>query len=370
MARRGRQPVEIVLTGNERRQLESWARRHSTAQNLAMRCRVILACADPARLTGQQIAGRAGCSMPTVSKWRRRFAEQRLDGLIDEPRPGAVRTVSDDTVEQVVIDTLESAPKDATHWSTRSMAARHGISHQTVSRIWRAFGLKPWEIDEFKVSPDPQLVEKIRDIVGLYMNPPVNAAVFAVDEKPQIQALNRTAPTLPMMPTTNQRRSHDYKRNGTIDLFAALDIASGQVITELRPNHNSAQFIKFLNKINREVPDHLDVHVVLDNLSTHKTPQVHKWLLRHKRFTFHFTPTYGSWMNLVERWFSALTTKKLQRSAHDSVNALAADIREWVDTWNEDPKPYIWHKTADEILERLGRYCAAVTNSQLNNETR
>ncbi len=336
-----------------------------------MRCRIVLACADPS-LSGRQIADKVGYSTVTVSKWRKRFAAHRLDGLIDEPRPGAVRTIGDDVVEQVVIDTLESAPKDATHWSTRSMADKHGISRQTVSKIWRAFGLKPWEIDEFKISPDPQLVEKIRDIVGLYMNPPVNAAVFAVDEKPQIQALNRTAPMLPMMPTTSQRRSHDYQRNGTIDLFAALDIATGTVISELRPNHTSAEFIKFLNKINREVPDDLDVHVVLDNLSTHKTPAVHKWLLRHRRFTFHFTPTYGSWMNLVERWFSALTTKKLQRSAHDSVHALAADIRAWVDTWNDNPKPFVWHKTADEILERLGRYCADVTNTELakrNNVT-
>jgi len=363
MAKRGRPLVEITLTGNERRQLESWARRHSSAQNLAMRCKIVLLCEDP-DLTGTQIAGKVGCSPVTVSKWRKRFAVKRLDGLVDEPRPGAARTIGDDVVEKIVIDTLESLPKNATHWSTRSMAERHGISRQTVSEIWRAFGLKPWEIDEFKISPDPQLVAKIRDIVGLYMNPPVNAAVFAVDEKPQIQALNRTAPMLPMMPTTNQRRSHDYKRNGTIDLFAALDIATGQVITELRPNHDSAQFIKFLNKINREVPKELDVHVVLDNLSTHKTPAVHKWLLRHKRFHFHFTPTYGSWMNLVERWFSAPTTKKLQRSAHDSVAALSKDIIDWVDNWNEDPKPFVWHKTADEILERLGRYCADVTNTE------
>lgn len=365
MAKRGRPTVEITLTAPERRQLESWARRHSSAQALALRCRIILACSDP-DLSRTQIAERVGCNPATVTKWRQRFAADRLDGLIDGSRPGAKRTISDDVIEQVVIDTLETAPKDATHWSTRSMAAEKGISHQTVSKIWRAFGLKPWEIDEFKVSPDPQLVEKIRDIVGLYMNPPVKAAVFAVDEKPQIQALNRTAPMLPMMPTTSQRRSHDYKRNGTIDLFAALDIASGHVITDLRPNHTSAQFIKFLNKINREVPDDLDVHVVLDNLSTHKTPAVHKWLLRHRRFTFHFTPTYGSWMNLVERWFSALTTKKLQRAAHDSVTALAADIVDWVEHWNDDPKPFVWHKTADEILDRLGRYCVDVTNTSID----
>ena len=360
MARRGRPPVRITLTGNERRQLESWARRHSSAQNLALRCRIILLCENET-LTGNEIAAKVGCNPATVSKWRKRFAERRLDGLVDEPRPGAARTISDDVIEQVVIDTLESAPRDATHWSTRSLAAKHGISRQTVSEIWKAFGLKPWRQDEFKISPDPQLIEKIRDIVGLYMDPPVNAAVFAVDEKPQIQALNRTAPTLPMLPTTPARATHDYQRNGTIDLFAALDIATGNVICDLRPNHTSAEFIKFLNKVNREVPDELDVHVILDNLSTHKTPAVHRWLLRHRRFHFHFTPTYGSWMNLVERWFSALTTKKLQRSAHDSVAELAADIRNWVDIWNEDPKPFVWTKTADEILDRLARYCSDVT---------
>src|SRR5680860_793122 len=359
MPRRGRPPVEITLTGTERRQLQSWARRHSTAQNLAMRCKIILLCEDP-DLTGQQIAGKVGCNPATVSKWRKRFGEQRLDGLIDEPRPGAARTIGDDVVEKIVIETLETVPKDATHWSTRSMAKRHGISRQTVSEIWRAFGLKPWEIDEFKISPDPQLIDKIRDIVGLYMNPPVNAAVFAVDEKPQIQALNRTAPTLPMLPTTPQRATHDYIRNGTLDLFAALEIATGRVITDLRKSHTAADFIAFLNKVNREVPAELDVHVILDNLSTHKTAAVHAWLLRHKRFHFHFTPTYGSWMNLVERWFSALTTKKLQRSAHRSVKALAADIRDWVETWNEDPKPFVWHKTAEEILDRLAGYCTAI----------
>jgi transposase len=363
MAKRGRPTVEIVLTIAERGQLESWARRHSSAQSLALRCRIVLACADP-ELSRQEIAERVGCNPATVTKWRNRFARDRLDGLVDEPRPGAARSIGDDVIEQVVIDTLETAPPDATHWSTRSLAARHGISHETVSQIWQAFGLKPWREDEFKVSPDPQLIEKIRDLVGLYMNPPVNAAVFAVDEKPQIQALNRTAPTLPMLPTTPARATHDYQRNGTIDLFAALNIATGKVITDLRPNHTSAEFIKFLNKINREVPAELDVHVIVDNLSTHKTPAVHKWLLRHRRFHFHFTPTYGSWMNLVERWFSALTTKKLQRSAHDSVAALAADITAWVDHWNENPTPFVWTKTADEILDRLARYCAAVTNTE------
>jgi len=364
MAQRGRPTAVIDLTGSERTTLTSWARRQSTSQALALRSKIVLEAADGT--TNQEIAARLGCHPTTAGKWRKRFAADRLDGLLDAPRPGAQRTISDDQVEAIIVETLETTPADATHWSTRGLAAKHGISHQTVAEIWKAFGLKPWRQDELKISPDPLLIDKIRDMVGLYMSPPGSAALFCVDEKPQIQALNRTAPTLP---TTPQRATHDHQRNGTIDLFAALNIATGNVISELRPNHTSAQFIKFLNKINREVPDHLDVHVVLDNLSTHKTPAVHKWLLRHRRFTFHFTPTYGSWMNLVERWFSALTTKKLQRSAHDSVAALAADIVDWVDTWNEDPQPFIWHKTADEILERLACYCTDVTTNDLIDET-
>jgi transposase len=285
---------------------------------------------------------------------------------MDAPRPGAARTIGDDVIEAVVVETLETAPADATHWSTRSLAAKHGISHQTVAEIWRAFGLKPWREDSFKVSPDPDLVEKIRDIVGLYINPPLAAAVFAIDEKPQIQALNRTAPTLPMLPTTPARATHDYERNGTCDLFAALNIATGIVITDIRSQHTSDDFIAFLNKVNRNVPADLEVHVILDNLSAHKTPKVHRWLLRHRRFHLHFTPTYGSWMNLVERWFSALTTKKLQRSAHRSVKELAVDIEAWAAAWNENPTPFVWHKTAQQILERLAGYCSAVNTENLS----
>jgi transposase len=288
-------------------------------------------------------------------------------GLVDAPRPGAARRIGGDVVEAVVVETLETAPADATHWSTRSLAAKHGISRQTVSEIWRAFGLKPWRTDSFKVSPDPELVEKIRDLVGLYIDPPVAAVVFALDEKPQIQALDRTAPTLPMLPTTPERATHDYERNGTCDLFAALNVATGTVITDIRSSHTSKDFVAFLNKVNRSVPDDLDVHVILDNLSTHKSPLVHRWLLRHRRFHFHFTPTYGSWMNLVERWFSALTTKKLRRSAHRSVKALAADINAWVANWNENPQPFIWHKTADQILERLAGYCSAINQDHATN---
>jgi len=366
MAGRGRPRVAVELTAEERKTLESWARRHSTAQNLALRSRIVLLAGDP-ELTNAEIAKRVGCSAASVSKWRGRFAQGRLDGLMDLPRPGVERTVTDDLVEAIVIETLETKPEHDTHWSTRGMAERHGVSHDTVARIWRAFGLQPWKQDEFKVSPDPLLVEKIRDIVGLYMNPPVNAVVFAVDEKPSIQAINRTAPILPMLPGTPERATHDYVRNGTIDLFAALNIASGEVIADLRSQHTSKDFVAFLNKINREVPKDLDVHVVLDNLATHKTPQVQKWLLRHKRFHFHFTPTYGSWMNLVERWFSALTTKKIKRSSHDTVDALAADIRAWIDNWNKDPKPFVWHKTAEEILDRLARYCAQLNGNEYTN---
>ena len=358
MARRGRPTVEITLSGDERKTLERWARRHSSSQALSLRCRIVLACAEGR--TNGDVATELRVHPTTVSKWRHRFAKDRLDGLVDAPRPGAARTIGDDVIEAIVIETLETAPPDATHWSTRGLAAKHGVSHQTVAEIWRAFGLKPWREDEFKVSPDPELVEKIRDIVALYMNPPVAAAVFAVDEKPQIQALNRTAPTLPMLPSTPARATHDYQRNGTCDLFAALEVATGKVITHIRPRHTSADFVAFLNKVNRDVPKGLDVHVILDNLSTHKTPTVQRWLLRHRRFHFHFTPTYGSWMNLVERWFAALTTKKLQRSAHRSVKELAADITGWVDNWNQNPTPFVWHKSAEQILERLAGYCQAI----------
>ena len=362
MARPGRPTAVIELSDSERETLQRWTRRHSSAQALALRSRIVLACAEGK--TNAEVAQACAVNSATVSKWRRRFAADRLEGLVDAPRPGAARTVADATVEAVVVDTLESTPADATHWSTRGLANKHGISKTTVAEIWRAFGLKPWRADSFKVSPDPDLVEKIRDLVGLYLNPPAAAAVFAVDEKPQIQALNRTAPTLPMLPTTPQRATHDYQRHGTVDLFAALDLAQGTVISDIRPSHNQHDFIAFLNKINREVPAGLDVHIILDNLGTHKTPKVQRWLLRHRRFHLHFTPTYGSWMNLVERWFSALTTKKLKRSAHRSAKELAADIRAWVDTWNENPKPFVWHKTAEQILERLAGYCGALNATQ------
>jgi transposase len=361
MARRGRPTEPIVLSDDEREVLARWSRRPKSANALAARCRIVLACAGGA--TNREVAGRLGVHENTVSKWRRRFVELRLDGLWDDPRPGAPRTVSDADVERVIVKTLEEAPADATHWSTRSMAKAAGMSQTTVSKIWRAFGLKPHLADSFKLSPDPQFIDKVRDIVGLYLNPPDAAVVLCVDEKSQIQALDRTAPVLPLLPGSPQRASHDYRRHGTTNLYAALNMASGLVISDLTARHRAQEFIRFLNLINRSVPEHLDVHLIVDNYSTHKTPAVQRWLLRHPRFTMHFTPTYSSWMNLVERWFAELTEKWLRRGTHRSVRELTASIRTWIERWNDDPKPYVWHKSADEILDNLAEYCTRISNS-------
>jgi len=361
MATAGRPKAALVLSDDEAETLARWARRHTTAQSLALRCRVVLACADGGN--DLEVAGRLGVHRATVGKWRRRFTERRLDGLHDEPRPGAPRTIGDADVERVIVKTLEETPRDATHWSTRSLAAATGMSQSAVSRIWRAFALKPHLVDEFKLSPDPLFIDKVRDVVGLYLNPPDAAVVLCVDEKTQVQALDRTAPILPLIPGTPQRQTHDYKRNGTTNLYAALDVASGQVISDMTPRHRAEEFRRFLNLIDKSVPAHLDVHVVLDNSSTHKTPSIQHWLVRHPRFTLHFTPTYSSWLNLVERWFAELTTKWIKRSAHRSVRDLVASIRTWITNWNEDPKPYVWHKTADEILDSLAAYCQRINDS-------
>jgi len=351
----------VVLTEEERETLERWARRPKTAQALALRSRIVLAAAD--QEPSVDIAVRLGCNASTVGKWRVRFAAQRLDGLHDEPRPGKPRTISDDDVERVIVKTLESTPANATHWSTRSMAAATGMSQTAVSKIWRAFGLKPHRVEDFKLSPDPQFIDKVRDVVGLYLNPPDAAVVLCVDEKTQVQALDRSAPILPLLPGTPARQTHDYKRNGTTNLYAALDVASGNVIAELTPRHRAEEFRRFLNLIDHSVPEHLDVHVIVDNSSTHKTPSIQRWLVRHPRFTLHFTPTYSSWLNLVERWFAELTTKWLKRSAHRSVKELVASIRTWITNWNDDPKPFVWHKTADEILDNLANYCQRINDS-------
>jgi len=355
------QRAEIVLSREERDVLERWARRLKSSQALAMRCRIVLAAAEGE--SSKEIAARLGCNKSTVGKWRGRFACRGLDGLHDEPRPGKPRSIGDDDVERVIVKTLEDQPSNATHWSTRSMAAATGMSQTAVSRIWRAFGLKPHQTEAFKLSPDPQFIDKVRDIVGLYLNPPEAAVVMCVDEKSQIQALDRSAPVLPLMPGVPERRTHDYVRNGTTNLYAALDVASGQVIADMTPRHRAEEFRRFLNLIDASVPAHLDVHVVLDNSSTHKTPSIQRWLMRHPRFTLHFTPTYSSWLNLVERWFAELTTKWIKRSAHRSVRDLVASIQTWITNWNEEPRPYVWHKTADEILDSLAAYCQRINDS-------
>jgi transposase len=361
MARRGRPTSEVALSDDERETLERWARRPKSAQALALRCRIVLAAANGE--ANGEIAARLGCHPATVGKWRWRFAERGLDGLHDEPRPGKPRSIGDDDVERVITKTLEETPTNATHWSTRSMAKATGMSQTAVSRIWRAFGLKPHLAESFKLSADPQFVEKVRDIVGLYLNPPEAAIVLCVDEKSQIQALDRTAPILPLLPGTPMRATHDYRRHGTTNLYAALDVASGLVISDLTERHRAAEFRRFLNLIEHSVPAHLEVHVIVDNSSTHKTPAIHRWLVRHPRFVFHFTPTYSSWLNLVERWFAELTERWLRRGAHRSTKELVASIRTWIERWNDDPGPFVWHKTADEILGNLAAYCQRINDS-------
>jgi transposase len=357
MARR----TTFALSEDERMTLERWARRPKSAQALALRCRIILAAADGE--TSTDIANRLGVTRSTVGKWRVRFAAQRLDGLHDEPRPGKPRSIGDDDVERVIVKTLEETPPDATHWSTRSMALATGMSQTAVSRIWRAFGLKPHLAETFKLSPDPLFIDKVRDIVGLYLNPPDAAVVLCVDEKSQIQALDRSAPVLPLMPGVPERRTHDYVRHGTTNLYAALDVASGKVIANLTPRHRAEEFRRFLNLIDKNVPADLDVHVIVDNSSTHKTPAIRQWLVRHPRFTLHFTPTYSSWLNLVERWFAELTTKWLKRGAHRSTRELVASIKTWIERWNDEPRPFVWHRTADEILDSLAAYCQRISDS-------
>jgi len=358
----GRPKAELKLSGEERETLQRWARRPRSAQALALRSRIVLACADGASNT--EVAARLGINKLTVGKWRARFVERRLAGLNDEPRPGAPRTVSDERVEAVIVKTLESKPVDATHWSTRSMAAASGLSQTAVSRIWRAFGLKPHRQETFKLSSDPQFVEKVRDIVGLYLNPPDAALVLCVDEKTQVQALDRSAPVLPMMPGTPERVTHDYLRAGTTDLFAALEVATGKVITKMTAQHRAAEFKAFLTEIDKQVPAELDVHLICDNLSTHKTEAIRRWLVRHPRFHLHFTPTSASWLNLVERWFGEITMKLIRRGVHRTVAALTTDIEQWVEHWNANPRPYVWTKTADQILDSLATYCQRINDSR------
>jgi transposase len=351
-----------MLTADERHHLDSLAHRSRSAPHLARRARIILACADGRETTG--VARRLHVSPTTVCKWRTRFLRDRVDGLYDEPRPGTPRQIGDEQVEQVIIRTLETTPRGAAQWSVRDMAKASGLSRSTVNRIWRAFGLQPHRSETFKLSKDPLLIDKVRDIVGLYMNPPEHAVVLCVDEKAQIQALDRTQPLLPMRPGQAERRTHDYKRHGTTSLFAALDVKTSQVISQFHRRHRSVEFRQFLDAVDAQVPHDLDVHLVMDNYGTHKTPLIRHWLVKRPRFHVHFTPTYGSWLNLVERWFAALTTRQLRRGTHRSVTQLERAIREFIDAHHADPKPFVWTKTADEILASIARFAQRTLDTQ------
>lgn len=360
--RNGRPKATLKLNEDEERELTSLAHRSRSAPALARRARIVLACASGSN--NKTVARQMHVTPGTVGKWRNRFLQDRLEGLYDEPRPGAPRTISDDQVEKVVVRTLESTPRGATHWSTREMAKATGHSHMTISRIWQAFGLQPHRSESFKLSADPLLVPKVRDIVGLYMNPPEHAVVLCVDEKSQIQALDRTAPLLPMRPGQAERHTHDYQRHGTTSLFAALDVKSGKVLGQTHGRHRSIEFRKFLDRIDASVPPDQEVHIIMDNYGTHKTPLIRAWFAKRPRFHVHFTPTYGSWLNLVERWFAELTMKQIRRGAHRSVNELERAIFEFLDAHNADPKPFVWTKSAEEILASIARFGQRTTDTQ------
>jgi putative transposase len=365
---RGRASIAIALSDEERGFLEAQLRRHKAARSLSDRCRIVLRCAEG--LTSKEIAAELGHSEHTVGKWRRRFAKHRIEGLSDEYRAGRPRTTSDEQVADVIKRTLETTPKDATHWSIRSMAEEIGLSHTTIRRIWNAFGLQPHRAETFKLSTDPLFVDKVQDVVGLYMSPPNRAIVLCVDEKSQIQALDREQPVLPMAPGVAERRTHTYTRNGTTSLFAALDIATGAVIGKCSKRHRATEFLDFLKELDRRMPEGQDVHIVMDKFAmlaaigprpmadaTHKTPRVKAWLARRPHWHVHFTPTSASWLNQVEGWFAELTRKQIQRGVHRSVAELEADIAAFIEAHNENPKPYKWVKSADEILASVKRFC-------------
>ncbi|MBX3656790.1 MAG: IS630 family transposase, partial [Ramlibacter sp.] len=351
----GRYLSPLQVSEAERAELTSLASRRTTAQALALRARIVLGCAEGAQ--NKDVAARLGVSENTVGKWRRRFAEHRLEGLRDEPRSGTPRTLEDAQIEAVIVRTLESLPPDATHWSSRSMARASGVSISSVQRIWRAFGLQPHRLETFKLSTDPDFVAKVRDVVGLYVSPPEHAIVLCVDEKSQIQALDRSQPMLPMRPGQAARRTHDYKRHGTTSLFAALDVATGQVIGKCFPRHRATEFRRFLDQIEANVPEDLDVHLVMDNYATHKTQLIRDWLAKRPRWHVHLTPTSSSWLNQVERFFALLTDKKIRRGVHRNVADLQADIAAFIDQHNADPKPFRWTKSADDILASIERFC-------------
>jgi transposase len=362
LMRQGRPRIVVMLTAAERQHLSSLAHRSRSAPHVARRARIILACAEGRPTT--HIARRLHVSPTTVCKWRARFLRARVEGLCDEPRPGTPRQISDAQIERVIIRTLERTPRGATQWSTRTMAHASGLSNATISRIWRAFGLQPHRTETFKLSPDPLLVAKVRDIVGLYLHPPEHAVVLCVDEKAQIQALDRTAPLLPLRPGQVERRTHDYTRHGTTTLFAALEVKTSKVISQFHRRHRAVEFRQFLDAIDAQVPAALDVHLILDNYGTHKTALIRHWFAKRPRFHVHFTPTYGSWLNLVERWFAELTNKQLRRGAHRSVRALQAAIREFLDAHHEAPTPFVWTKTADEILASITRFAQRTSDAE------
>lgn len=352
--RPGAPKAELALNAVQRSELERFAKRSRTNPTLALRAKIVLRCADG--LQNADVAKKLRCTPGTVGRWRQRFIDKGVEGLYDEPRPGAERTISDEDIEAIIVKTLETKPKGRTHWSTRKMAEQAGVSHTTVGRIWRAFGLQPHVVESFKISDDPLFIEKVRDVVGLYLNPPEHAVVYCFDEKPQVQALERAQPILPMDFGQPERQTHNYVRHGTIDLFAALDVATGKVIARTKKQHRAEDFVAFLRVLDKEVEAGLEVHVILDNLSAHKAPLVTRWQARHPRFHFHFTPTYSAWLNLVERFFGLLTEHALQRGSHTSVPMLVAAITEYVEAHNEQSKPFVWTKTADEILDTVKRF--------------
>ena len=359
----GRPVASIVLSAEERLKLEELSRRRKTSQAVALRARIVLACAQG--LSNGQVASQLQVGRPTVGKWRRRFAADRLAGLADAPRPGQPRKITDAKVEQVVTRTLETLPEQATHWSTRSMAKAEGLTQNAVLRIWRAFGLKPHLQETFKLSTDPFFVEKVRDIVGLYLNPPeqTRAVVLCVDEKSQVQALERTQPLLPLRPGQPERRTHDYERHGTTSLFAALNIATGKVIGQCHRRHRHQEFLRFLDRIESEVPADLEIHLVMDNYATHKTPKVAAWFKRRPRYHLHFTPTSASWLNQVERWFAKITDQRIRRSAFRCVKDLEQAIADYVTGNNANPKPFIWTASADLILGKVKSFCERINQS-------
>ena len=359
--RRGRPSQRVIVSPSERATWEQWERRRSTAQGLAVRARIVLACTS--EQTDVDVARQRRVHRSTVGEWRRRFQRDRLDGLLDEPRPGAPRRITDAMVERVITDTLETTPRDATHWSTRAMAKTSGLSQSAVARMWKAFALQPHRVETFKLSKDPLFIDKVRDIVGLYLAPPTRALVLCVDEKSQIQALDRSAPVLPLRPGQAERRTHDYVRHGTTTLFAALDVKAGTIIGECHARHRALEFRRFLDTIDDAVPRDLDVHLILANSATHKTAAIRRWLAKRPRYHVHFTPTSASWLNLVERWFVELTEKQIRRGVHRRTRELVTAIERYLTITNDMPKPFVWHQTADEILASVARFCQRTSNS-------